>query len=126
MGLHVGVGKTVLIVDDSPHVRDTLGLVFQLYGFGVGTAADGREALDYLHRYPPPCLIVLDLMMPGMDGRQFRAAQLRDPALAQIPVVVCSALADRTDPADFAGVRGLLTKPVDPAVLVALTQPGAG
>jgi CheY-like chemotaxis protein len=122
MGSHPGVGKTVLIVDDSPHLRDTLGVVFQLRGFGVATAADGGEALVYLRGHPPPCLIVLDLMMPSMDGRQFRAAQLRDPALAPIPVVVCSAVADLVDPADFPGVRGLLAKPVDPADLVDLAR----
>jgi CheY-like chemotaxis protein len=126
MGSQAPAGKTVLIVDDCPHCRDTLGILFGLHGFGVATAADGGEALAYLGRHPAPCLIVLDLMMPGMDGRQFRAAQLRDPALAPIPVVVCSAVADLTDPADLPGVQALLAKPVDPAELVALARRHGG
>jgi CheY-like chemotaxis protein len=56
------------------------------------TAADGREALEWLRAAPvAPCLILLDLMMPRMDGAEFRREQLRDPALREIPVVVLSA-----------------------------------
>jgi len=83
---------TILIVEDEPLAREALAEILELEGFGVATAAHGAEAWKYLQDSAPPCLIVLDLMMPVMDGRQFRALQLQDPWLAKIPVVVVSAL----------------------------------
>ena len=67
-----------------------LGLLLAMFGFRIETACDGAEALRYLRTHPPPCLIILDLRMPGMNGWQFRDEQRSDPALANIPVIVCS------------------------------------
>jgi CheY-like chemotaxis protein len=84
--------KTVLVVDDDPDVRNVLTLFLQAEGFRVATAADGLEALEYLHRGEVrPDLILLDLAMPRMGGVQFRQAQLQNADLAKIPVVVVSA-----------------------------------
>ena len=76
-----------------------------LFSFGLLIAfggweeiSHGREALDYLHSHPAPCLIVLDLRMPRMSGWQFRQEQRRDPALAGIPVVVSPGEQDSTSP----------------------------
>jgi CheY-like chemotaxis protein len=85
-------GGTVLIVEDEQSAREALTEILQYEGFDVATAADGAEAWQYLQESAPPCLIVLDLMMPVMDGRQFRTLQLQDPWLAKIPVVIVSAL----------------------------------
>lgn len=65
----------------------------QCSGFGAVTAINGAEALRYLRAGGDACVILLDLMMPVMDGFEFRREQLRDPRLASIPVVVLSTMA---------------------------------
>jgi CheY-like chemotaxis protein len=82
-----------------------------LEGFRTETVANGRDALDYLQKGDPPDLILLDLMMPIMDGWEFRRRQREDPALASVPVVVLSAL-DQTRAADLGGTA-FLKKPLD-------------
>lgn len=81
---------TVLLVDDDPDIRTVLPMVLESYGFPTTTAASGEEALQRLRSEERPCLVLLDLMMPGMDGYEFREVQLADPALRSIPVVVLS------------------------------------
>src|SRR5438309_11273844 len=81
---------SILIVDDQIDFRESLARIFSLTGYQVVLAENGREALDYLHVHRAPDVILLDLGMPGMCGLSFRRAQLRDPALAGIPVVVIS------------------------------------
>ena len=85
--------KTILVVDDEPAIRESLGDLLREEGYDVLEAQNGMEALARLREPKPeqPCVIVLDLMMPVMDGYEFRAEQLRDQALAGIPVVVVSA-----------------------------------
>ncbi len=80
----------VLIVEDDVDIRETLAELLATAGYVTAQAGNGRDALDEARRAPPD-LIVLDLMMPVMDGWQFRSAQRRDPALAPIPVIVISA-----------------------------------
>src|SRR5436309_3349023 len=80
----------ILVVDDDVDIRTIIRLVLELHGYRVMDAGDGKEALLRLRQGQLPCLILLDLMMPGMNGWQFRHAQENDLALAQIPVVVLS------------------------------------
>jgi CheY-like chemotaxis protein len=95
-------------------------LLLRVAGHAVDTARDGVEALDRLLRGAPPCLIFLDLTMPVMDGWEFLRRRQESPALAGVPVVVVSALADLGREALLAlGVSGVLTKPADPADLLA-------
>jgi CheY-like chemotaxis protein len=110
---------TILIVDDAPHVRDSLSLLLRSFGYQAATAGDGQEALDYLKHHPPPSLIVLDLCMPRMNGFRFREEQLRDPSLASIPVIVASSEA-RED--TLPGVVAVFPKGTNPMVLVRLVQ----
>jgi CheY-like chemotaxis protein len=110
--------KSVFIVDDDPDICEILQDLLESYGYRVATAANGADALDKLRAGEEPCLILLDLMMPVMDGIEFRDEQLRDPALAAIPVVIVSAGGDVAAKAAAAGVEGL-TKPVDIDVLLA-------
>src|SRR5689334_1013848 len=84
----------VLLVEDDDANRDSLTLLMQMAGHDVDAARHGAEALEFLRRGPSPCLILLDLTMPVMDGREFLRQQRESPALAAIPVVVLSALAD--------------------------------
>jgi CheY-like chemotaxis protein len=105
--------KTILLVDDDRDVTDALRLVLSEEGYDVATASNGYEALIYLKSHsPPPSLILLDVMMPIMDGYEFRIEQQRDPALARIPVVVVTAGAIGERVAEM-GVTGLLRKPFD-------------
>src|SRR6187549_1262395 len=82
----------ILVVEDDTDIRESLVEVLEDEGFGVRAAADGRQALDVLRAERPlPDLILLDLMMPVMNGFQFREQQLSDAAFAGIPVVVVTA-----------------------------------
>jgi CheY-like chemotaxis protein len=83
----------VLVVDDDAGIRDCLALALELEGHAVAQAEDGLDALLALRCGPRPDVIVLDLEMPVMTGWEFREAQLRDPELAAIPVVVVSSAA---------------------------------
>ncbi len=101
----------VLIVEDDEDLREMMAQMLALEGFQTAAVANGRDALDYLHAADQPDLILLDLMMPVMDGWEFRRQQRADPALAKVPVIVLSAL----DPARTASVdaTACLEKPLD-------------
>jgi len=104
---------SVLIVDDDAAIRDVLSEVLCDEGYAVDTAANGYEALAYLQAAPKPGLILLDLMMPVMNGWEFRAAQQLDPELAAIPVITISANAELVRGAPRLEVAQHLRKPVD-------------
>lgn len=78
----------VLVIDDDLDIRETIETVLRHRGWPVATAENGAAALDWLHGHPAPCMILLDLMMPMMDGFEFRERQLAEPALAEIPTVI--------------------------------------
>lgn len=80
----------VLIVDDHADIRETLAEILEGAGYSVATAANGVEALAFLRENPLPGLILLDLMMPVMDGREFRHRMLEDPTYAEIPIAIIS------------------------------------
>ncbi len=82
--------RRILLVEDDPDTRACMSALLELEGYLVVTAADGREALQRLRSGLNPGLILLDLMMPVMDGFEFRKEQLHDPELSSIPVVVYS------------------------------------
>ena len=83
--------RTVLLVEDDHDVRETIAEVLTDAGYVVVTAIDGRQALDLLRGGVRPFVILLDLMMPGMNGYEFRDAQRADVRLADIPVIVLTA-----------------------------------
>ena len=83
--------RQVLVVEDDLDTREMLERFLELEGFAVRTAANGEAALASLQREGRPSVILLDLMMPVMNGWQFRDAQRRQPQLADIPVVVVTA-----------------------------------
>jgi CheY-like chemotaxis protein len=113
--------KRVLIVEDNEVTRDVMALILESDGFEVSTAANGRSALERLRGGERPCVILLDLMMPVMDGWQFREEQRRDRALADIPVVVCTAAGEGTPKAAL-GAAELLNKPVEANDLLAAVR----
>ncbi len=80
--------STVLVVDDELDLCETVQLVLELRGYEVVSFADGEAALEGLRAGVHPCLILLDIMMPRMNGLQFREEQVNDPHLRKIPVFV--------------------------------------
>lgn len=94
MGTAGANSRSVLLVDDSPVVQGAMKMVLEWEGYQVACAANGREALDYLQGFKKPCVILLDLDMPVMDGWQLREELKQDPNLASIPVVTVSAMRD--------------------------------
>jgi len=109
--------RSVLVVDDESDIREVFEAVLRYDGYEVISANDGQQALDLLRRGARPDAIILDLMMPVMDGWQFRVAQKADPALASIPVIAVSA--DRTAKAAAIAADVYLAKPVDVNALLA-------
>ncbi len=105
---------SILIVEDDEDVREAMIAFLEMKGYSVASAGNGREALDYLRDAPAPDLIITDLAMPVMDGRQFRREQLKDARLAAIPTLVITAMADRT----HIDASEILLKPVDADVLL--------
>jgi len=104
---------TILVVDDDPGVREAVQSLLLEEGFAVVTACDGQEALERLETMSPPCLILLDLRMPRVDGWEFLAR--RDGKGKRAPVVLLSGM---TFIRDAPGVADFLAKPLRPDKLL--------
>ncbi|HEU4620454.1 MAG TPA: response regulator [Gammaproteobacteria bacterium] len=102
----------VLVVEDHEDTRESLTLLLEAKGYTVDSAQDGREALTKLRDGGAPCLVLLDLHMPGMSGWQLRRELLEDEALASLPVILLSGEADLEDSAAKLNVTAHLKKPV--------------
>src|SRR6185295_5342774 len=111
---------TILVIDDEPDIRDALATVLTTEGYPVVAAADGREALTLLHDGLRPCVILLDLMMPRMNGWEFRVEQRDHPELAGIPTVVVSAAG--ADAIRAVKADAWLPKPIDVDRLLQLLE----
>lgn len=112
--------KRVLLVEDDRDVREALAQVLEFEGYEVASAANGLEAIEQLRRDLAPSIILLDLMMPVMDGRQFRSIQMQDPTIASIPVIVISADGQVEQKVAGLGIAGYLRKPIEVEDLLAL------
>ena len=112
----------VLVVEDDVEIREAMLDVLADHGYAVAGAVNGRDALEKLEKGPAPSLILLDLMMPVMDGRAFREEQLRMPSLAQIPVVVVSAYHDVAEHSRALNVEGHIKKPIMMDELLQVTR----
>ncbi len=103
---------TVLVVDDEPLIAMALEAALEDAGYRVATAANGRQGLERLAEAPRPDLVLLDMMMPVMNGPAMLAAMAADPELAGIPVVVLSSLPEEAIRARVGeGVAAILLKP---------------
>jgi CheY-like chemotaxis protein len=106
-------------VEDDREQRETLCAMLDFEGFAHAEAANGREALDYLRKSRAPCVVLLDLDMPVMNGWGFRASQLADERLSGIPVIVVTTN-DEGLRDHLPGVAGFLWKPLNFEKLAAL------
>jgi CheY-like chemotaxis protein len=122
----VVVRKTVMVVEDDADIREGLSALLDAEGYPVLLAGDGREALDVLaNGNPSPGLILLDLMMPRMNGWQFLEAVKDAPRASRIPIVVMSAYREndrRISDAALDRRVAFLRKPVDVKLLLKLIQ----
>ncbi len=114
-------GGTILIVDDEPAVREVLCETLEYEGYKTAAATHGRDALEWLRKNPPPCLVLLDLMMPVMDGYAFLEELQRDEKLRSIAVLIVSAATREKleETARTTGAVGVLSKPLQLAALLA-------
>lgn len=112
--------RSVLVVEDDPDARDGFVALLESEGFAAAGVANGQEALDWLERFGTPCLIVLDLTMPVMDGWQFRARQIADPRLRSIPLVVVTA--HREPERNGIDATSVLEKPIPPESLLEIVR----
>lgn len=106
--------RQILVIDDDADIREALTGVLELEGYSVAAFGDAREALAWLDAGQRPALVLLDLMMPGMNGWQFLAALDERPSLGRLPVIVLTGARE----SDGLHVSGLLKKPVDLDVLL--------
>jgi CheY-like chemotaxis protein len=115
----------ILIVDDDVDIRNTVAGILQDEGYRVLKAGNGQEALALLTApsAPLPDLILLDMMMPIMDGAAFREHQVRHPTLATIPVLTFSAFGA---PADLSWAAGKLSKPLRLEALLTMVAKHVG
>jgi CheY-like chemotaxis protein len=105
--------KTIMVVDDDPDVRDAISELLERHGYAVVPASNGDEALRELKdRNVRPALILLDVMMPVMDGQEFCAEQQADPELKDIPVVVFTAFGAALDAMSDVKALARLEKPM--------------
>lgn len=114
--------KSILVVEDDIDIREAIALLLADEGYEVACVGDGSEALSYLHEGHTPALILLDIMMPGMDGYAFREAQQMEPELARIPVVVLSASSNLAQRARTLGAAAAIEKPVQVEQLVKVIE----
>lgn len=111
---------SILIIDDDAAIREVLCEILSDEGYAVLSAADGARALDMLRGLVElPKLILLDLMMPGMNGWEFRSQQQNDPRLAAIPVMIVSADSNVPQQARDLQATGYLQKPIALESLIA-------
>jgi CheY-like chemotaxis protein len=102
--------RNILVVEDNVDIRSALVEVLNMEGHPTAEAVNGAAALNYIHNNPRPSMVLLDMMMPVMNGRQFLDVFLKEPGSAAIPVIIISAISDRVD---TTGAKECIRKPLD-------------
>lgn len=106
---------SILVVEDDDDIRNAIVDLLETEGYSTEAAVNGKDALDKLEVIPKPCLVLLDMMMPIMNGREFLDTVMKNSHLAPIPVLIVSAVADKTN---TEGSVGFLKKPIDIEVVL--------
>lgn len=107
------MAKRILVVEDDTSIRELLVELLESEGYGVASAVNGLEALKYLQSNENPDLILIDLMMPVMDGYAFRTEQLKNNLWNKIPTIVMSAEANAKEKMKNFNITAFLSKPVE-------------
>ncbi len=110
----------ILVVDDDPDVREVIALLLEDEGYEVSSCGDGTRAWELMRADPHPDLVILDLMLPRMDGWELRSRQRADSALSKIPVIAISA--DNSSKASAISADAFLPKPVRAAELLSTVE----
>ncbi|HXH31505.1 MAG TPA: response regulator [Bacteriovoracaceae bacterium] len=110
---------TILVVEDDYDIREAIKDFLELEDYQVVTATNGKEALEVLKTGLKPCLVLLDMMMPIMGGREFLDIVLKDSVLAPIPIFILSAIASSEN---TKGAVGFIKKPADLHVLLSMVK----
>jgi CheY-like chemotaxis protein len=120
----VDLRRRVLVIDDQPGFRAFLQRILEVDGYRVEVADDGDSGLLALASAPEPCVVLVDLLMPRVNGITFISRLRARFGSARFPVIVISALfgAEDTEPPDFPGVRGVIGKPFEPGVVRAAVR----
>ncbi|MBY0415784.1 MAG: response regulator [Bdellovibrionales bacterium] len=111
--------KSILVIEDNLDIRSLLVELLNMEGHPTVEASNGAVALNYLHNNPQPDLVLLDMMMPVMNGREFLDALKLEPKNSNIPVIVMSAIADNVD---TSGAQETLKKPLNLDTLLNLVS----
>ena len=114
--------QRLLLVEDDTDLRDALREALETSGYVVECANNGREALDYLETSAPPCVVLLDLMMPIMNGWEFRELQSRNDKISSIPIVILTADGRADLKAQSLGADDYLRKPIQIETLLRVVQ----
>lgn len=107
------MAKRILVVEDDTSIRELLVELLESEGYAVASAINGLEGLKYLQNEINPDLILIDLMMPVMDGYSFRTEQLKNANWSKIPTVVMSAEANAKEKMKNFSITAFLSKPVE-------------
>ena len=115
--------KSILVIEDNIEIRESLKLALEMEGFNVFTADNGKDGLEKLSNIPTPCVILLDLMMPVMNGWEFIEVISKDIMLSTIPIIVVSAFGEKnTNPKPSAYIQ----KPIDLDALLSAVSKHCG
>ncbi len=112
-------GKSLLVVEDDEPAREALANLLRLEGYAVAEAGNGAEALDYLRTNPPPDLILLDMLLPVLDGWHFLTEVRHVSDVRHVPIIVITSTILTPDWARDHGCAGFLRKPIKPDELLA-------
>jgi len=122
------MAKTILIVDDSPTMRQQVRIPLEDAGYTIVEAGDGHQGLAQVDKHPGVALIITDVNMPGMNGLDMLEQLRKDPRHAALPVVVLTTEGKKSlvERAERAGAKGWLVKPFKPEILLAAARKLAG